>query len=111
MMCFKAVVVLALSRDFQQGKQDYQPKPEETELVTRSTSAVTVRAGTNSATCCRSRGSPAMWRSGVDHRDLYGRGTITWNQNTLAQILFLVLTSCPTLGESFQLVELWSSYE
>lgn len=100
LMCFKALAVLVLSRKFQQGKENYQFKPEETELVaSRSIKAVII--STNSITYFQSRGSSTMWGCVycsvvlITEDSMVGE-TITWNQKTLTQILFLVLHSCPT---------------
>lgn len=76
LMCFKALAVLALSRGFQQGKVDHKSKPEETELVARSTNAVIIRAGANS-NILSERKRPHHVRNcvlltGVDHRGVYG---------------------------------------
>ena len=115
-MCFKALAVFVLSRDFQQGKEDHQSKPEEIELLARGTNAVILRAGANSVMCCQSRGSPAMWGS-VYHSVVLITGdymvgeTTAWSQNALAQILCPVLTGCLTLGKSFHLFEPWSSQQ
>ena len=44
-MYFKALAVLVLSRHFQQGKENYQFEPEETELVASgSTNTLIIRA-------------------------------------------------------------------
>lgn len=86
------------------SEEDYQLKPEEIELVaSRSTNAVTIRAGANSITECQDGGSPAVWGSMycsvvlITEVSMVGE-MVDWNQKTWTQILFLMLSNCPTLG-------------
>lgn len=84
LMCFKALV---LSRKFQQGKENYHFKPEETELVAiRSIKAVIIRA--NSITYFQSGGSSTVCGRVycsvllITEDSMVGE-TVTWNQKTL----------------------------